>query len=60
MRLLFPLLALLAALAVAPAGPPAQGPRVLSGHGDNVYSVVTQAFTGRARVVTGKPELPRS
>jgi general secretion pathway protein H len=28
------------------------------GHG-NVYSVVTQPYTGRARVVTGKPELPR-
>ncbi len=27
---------------------------------DNVYSVVTQAFTGRARVVTGKPEIPRT
>ena len=28
--------------------------------GSNVYSVVTQPFTGRARVVTGKPEVPRS
>ena len=27
---------------------------------DNVYSVVMQPFTGRARVVTGKPEVPRS
>ncbi len=28
--------------------------------GDNAYSVVTQAFTGRARTVSGKPEVPRS
>jgi general secretion pathway protein H len=28
--------------------------------GSNVYSVVLQPFTGRAKVVTGKPEVPRS
>ncbi len=28
--------------------------------GENVYSVVLQAFTGHARVVVGKPEVPRS
>ena len=34
--------------------------RIPVADGDNVYSVVTQPFTGRARVVTGKPEIPRS
>jgi general secretion pathway protein H len=38
----------------------AEAARVPIVDGDNVYSVVTQAFTGRARVVTGKPEIPRS
>jgi general secretion pathway protein H len=28
--------------------------------GDNAYTVVTEAFTGHARVVTGKLEVPRS
>jgi general secretion pathway protein H len=28
--------------------------------GDHVYSVLMQPFTGRARVVTGQPEVPRS
>ncbi len=27
--------------------------------GDNVYTVVLQPFTGRARIVPGKPEVPR-
>jgi general secretion pathway protein H len=31
----------------------------VASHG-NVYSVVTQPYTGRARVVTGEPEVPRS
>jgi general secretion pathway protein H len=34
--------------------------RIPVSDGDNVYSVVTQPFTGRARVVIGKPEVPRS
>ena len=38
----------------------AEAARIAIADGDNVYSVVTQAFTGRARVVTGKPELPKS
>jgi general secretion pathway protein H len=38
----------------------AEAARVVLADGDNVYSVVTQPFTGRARVVTGRPELPRS
>ncbi|GEJ55597.1 type II secretion system protein [Anaeromyxobacter diazotrophicus] len=38
----------------------AEPSRIAIADGDNVYSVVTEAFTGRARVVTGKPELPRS
>ena len=38
----------------------AEAARIAIADGDNVYSVVTQPFTGRARVVTGKPELPRS
>lgn len=29
------------------------------GDGKHLYSVVTQPFTGRARVVTGRPEVPR-
>ncbi len=28
--------------------------------GSNVYSVVTQPFTGHAKVVTGKPEVPHT
>jgi general secretion pathway protein H len=31
--------------------------RIPIADGDNVYSVLTQPFTGRAKVVTGKPEL---
>ena len=38
----------------------AEPSRIAIADGDNVYSVVTEAFTGRARVVTGKPELPKS
>jgi general secretion pathway protein H len=34
--------------------------RIPIADGRNVYSVVTQPFTGRAKVVTGKPEVPRS
>lgn len=34
--------------------------RVPVADGSNVYSVVLQPFTGRARVVTGEPEVPRS
>ncbi|WP_404800648.1 pilus assembly FimT family protein [Anaeromyxobacter paludicola] len=34
--------------------------RIPVADGSNVYSVVLQPFTGRARVVTGKPEVPRS
>ncbi len=37
----------------------AEAARVPIVDGSNVYSVVTQAFTGRARVVTGKPGVPR-
>jgi general secretion pathway protein H len=38
----------------------AEAARVPVVDGSNVYSVVTQPYTGRARVVTGKPEVPRS
>jgi general secretion pathway protein H len=38
----------------------AEAARIPIADGDHVYSVVTQPFTGRARVVTGKPEIPRS
>ena len=38
----------------------AEAARIALADGDNVYSVVTQPFTPRARVVTGRPELPRS
>jgi general secretion pathway protein H len=38
----------------------AEAARIPVVDGSNVYSVVTQPFTGRARVVTGKPEVPRS
>ncbi len=37
----------------------AEAARIPVVDGENVYSVVTQPFTGRARVVTGKPEIPR-
>jgi general secretion pathway protein H len=35
----------------------AESARIPIVDGDNVYSVLTQPFTGRAKVVTGKPEL---
>ncbi len=38
----------------------AEAARIPIVDGRNVYSVVTQPYTGRARVVTGKPEVPRS
>ncbi len=38
----------------------AEAARIPIVDGDNVYSVVTQPFTGRARVVVGKPKVPRS
>jgi general secretion pathway protein H len=38
----------------------AESARIPIADGDHVYSVVTQPFTGRARVVVGKPEIPRS
>jgi general secretion pathway protein H len=38
----------------------AEAARIPIVDGDNVYSVVTQRFTGRARVVAGKPKVPRS
>ncbi len=38
----------------------AEASRIPIADGQNVYSVVTQPFTGRARVVTGKPEVPRA
>ncbi|HET9594075.1 MAG TPA: type II secretion system protein [Anaeromyxobacteraceae bacterium] len=38
----------------------AEAARIPIAEGDHVYSVVTQPFTGRARVVTGKPEVPRT
>jgi general secretion pathway protein H len=38
----------------------AEAARIPVADRDNVYSVVTQPFTGRARVVTGKPEIPRT
>ncbi len=38
----------------------AEAARVPIVDGSNVYSVVTQPFTGHAKVVTGKPEVPRS
>jgi len=37
----------------------AEAARVTLADGDNVYSIVLQPFTGHARVVTGKPEVPR-
>jgi general secretion pathway protein H len=37
----------------------AEAARVPIADGDNVYSVVLQPFTGHARVVVGKPEVPR-
>ncbi|HEX9288964.1 MAG TPA: prepilin-type N-terminal cleavage/methylation domain-containing protein [Anaeromyxobacteraceae bacterium] len=37
----------------------AEAARIPIADGDNVYSVLTQPFTGRAKVVTGKPEVPR-
>jgi len=36
----------------------AEAARIPLVDGDNVYSVVTQPFTGRAWVVTGKPQVP--
>ena len=38
----------------------AEAARIPIVDGDNVYSVVTQPFTGRAKVVVGKPKVPRS
>ena len=38
----------------------AEAARIPVGDGDNVYSVVTQPYTGRARVVTGLAEVPRT
>ncbi len=38
----------------------AEAARITVADGKNVYSVLTQPFTGRAKVVTGKPEVPRS
>ena len=38
----------------------AEAARITIADGNNVYSVVTKPFTGRAKVVTGKPEVPRS
>jgi general secretion pathway protein H len=38
----------------------AEAARIPIVDGDNVYSVVTQPYTGRARVVAGKPKVPRS
>ncbi len=38
----------------------AEAARIPVVDGDNVYSVVTQPFTGRAKVVVGKPKVPRS
>jgi general secretion pathway protein H len=38
----------------------AEAARIPIVDGGNVYSVLTQPFTGRAQVVTGKPEVPRS
>ena len=38
----------------------AEAARIPIVDGSNVYSVTTQPFTGRARVVTGKPEVPKS
>ncbi len=37
----------------------AEAARIPVGDGDNVYSVVTQPYTGRARVVTGLSPVPR-
>ncbi len=37
----------------------AEAARVPIADGGNVYSIVLQPFTGRARVVPGKPEVPR-
>jgi general secretion pathway protein H len=38
----------------------AEAARIPIVDGDNAYSVVTQPFTGRAKVVVGKPKVPRS
>ncbi len=38
----------------------AEAARIPIVEGDNVYSVVTQPFTGRAKVVVGKPKVPRT
>ncbi len=38
----------------------AEAAHITIADGDNVYSIVTKPFTGRAKVVTGKPEVPRS
>lgn len=38
----------------------AEAARIPVVDGANVYSIVIQPFTGRARVVTGKPKVPRS
>ena len=35
----------------------AEAARIPIADGDNVYSVVTQPFTGRAKVVVGKPKV---
>ncbi|HEU4385292.1 MAG TPA: prepilin-type N-terminal cleavage/methylation domain-containing protein, partial [Anaeromyxobacteraceae bacterium] len=37
----------------------AEAARVVVGTGDHLYSVTLEPLTGRARVVAGKPELPR-
>ena len=37
----------------------AEAARVVVGRGDHLYSVTLEPLTGRARVVAGKPELPR-
>ncbi len=38
----------------------AEAAHITIADGDNVYSIVTKPFTGRAKVVTGKPEVPRT
>ena len=40
-------------------GGEAEAARVVVGSGDHLYSVTLEPLTGRARVVAGKPELPR-
>jgi len=37
----------------------AEAARVVVGHGEHLYTVTLEPLTGRARVVAGKPELPR-